>query len=270
MEDGRKETDRSRHGQPQLGFKWACEIDDAKSWRDLSESGPFPVTDLNLATAINKIKGGAIRNKIDIADEECDRQNRMMMGRQMLWIYYDENRIASVDKSIVDWSTLLDCKYKNGNLSGFWHEWTMILNNLVDQPSEELKETLFKKEILKEESLKLQLQNYDMQINFPPYAKKSYQQLTDFVQLELEVRSQRKNRDAMLRTHDGRQGHAGVKRADVCPTGSCRTFFKHGDCSKGSTCPFTHDTLKKDGKDKKGKGKGKDGGRSTTPKGKRE
>ena len=123
-------------GQPQLGFKWACEIDDAKSWRDLSESCPFPVTDLNLATAINKIKGGAIRNKIDIADEECDRQNRMMMGRQMLWIYYDENRIASVDKSIVDWSTLLDCKYKNGNLSGFWHEWTMILNNLVDQPSE--------------------------------------------------------------------------------------------------------------------------------------
>ena len=57
----------------------------------------------------------------------------------------------------------MDCRYKNGNLAAFWHEWTLILGNLFEQPSDEMKETLFKGQIMKEESLKLQLQTYDMQ-----------------------------------------------------------------------------------------------------------
>ena len=67
---------------------------------------------MNLASAISKIKTGAVRNKIDLAEEEMEKQNRMLNGRQMMWIFHDENQIASVDKSIVDWNTLLECKYK--------------------------------------------------------------------------------------------------------------------------------------------------------------
>ena len=99
-------------GQPQTSFQWACEIETANSWRDLSDSGQLPITDLNLASAISEIRSGAVRNNTNLAEEEMEKANRMLNGRQMMWIFYDGNQIASVDKSIADWNTLLECRYK--------------------------------------------------------------------------------------------------------------------------------------------------------------
>ena len=119
---------------------------------------------------------------------------------------------------------------------------------MVEVPSTSVLQTLFRKQIAKSVSLRDQLSYYErLDVGHPD---KTYDWLISIVRKRLEQVRRDRTRDEL---HNGllRKGRALVSgdSGDTssspdkarCPKGVCRSWFSKGSCSKGSSCPYSHD-----------------------------
>ena len=178
---------------------------------------------------------------------------------------------------------LLALELKGDNLQQFSNSWEMVLAGIKEVPTEDILESLYKRQLQKSTQLEKAIALYDDNI-LHNGEKKSYERLCTIVRSHLSRKRLQKNQQVMRETLGGKglagKGAGGNPKKPKRVQGDCTQFMKTGTCSRGNKCPYNHDrsraqprgrTPTKDRNKPKGGGKSRSGSRpsrGTSPSGK--
>ena len=70
-------------------------------------------------------------------------ENRMMRGREILWMIYDRYRISEAEGHIYDFQDLSHCGNTGKNLEAFNNDWSEVLDHMKTIPSKDILEALY-------------------------------------------------------------------------------------------------------------------------------
>ena len=101
---------------------------------------------------------------INIATEKEAKENRLIKGRQILFIVHQHFKINEEVGQVYDISNLMSVKFAgNGKLESFLNSWDMVLAGMKDEPPEKTLEILFLQELRKCSALKEDICHFDRQ-----------------------------------------------------------------------------------------------------------
>ena len=264
--------------KPKLAFIWAGSVETAKSWQELEDGDDDEFETLNAKigaglTDIIPTSSDFARDILNL-EERLAKEGKMLNGRQLAWLMYENFRVSEVEGSLLELDDFMQISLVGDNLFKFDADWTYGLENVRRRPDDETLESLYKKQLEKSHQLKsaMSLYKHDLIHNGK---EKSYERLRVMVRAHLEDRKLQRNKEEQAKAITG-QG-PGVHAANQV----CRVFKKYGSCPRGTKCPWPHDQdtaaprkrSKSRGKGKGGKGdsKGKDtAGGDSAPRGRSE
>ena len=177
---------------PEEAFTWISEVDKAKSFEDLEDSGKFSQLDSLLATEWEKILTGNMKSKLRTKEIEASRQGKMVKGRQITFMVYHKFRMSELDSAMLQWDALVSVELKNDNVQQFFEDWDQTILDIGNLPDAAFLESLFRKQLEKAPSLKQTLAFYyqDWTQNG---IEKDYERLREIVENYLDENLLRKN-----------------------------------------------------------------------------
>ena len=200
--------------------------------------------DAKIASARNKIiKKSQFKKKVSLEEQEAQKEDRFLRGRQIAFMIYDYFRVTGDHHTVLYYADLFSVTLRDDNIQEFDTRWDEVLLSMSKIPSDEILESLCKLTICETEQLKTVLELYDVEI----HQKKSvpnYQKLTTMVKRSFSQKLRLRNFDArhrriesgaVVKSHMGLIGVEGGK-------GTCYQWKEKGQCSQGGRCSFRHVT----------------------------
>ena len=252
----------SGSGRPREAFAWINEIEKATSWEELKskEGDEYETLNAKIAAGSSDVLHGEFQRKINVMEERAAIKGEMINGRQIAWMIYDHFKLTAQDGAILNFTDLQSVTLKGDNVAQFMNNWEMTLSGMNKIPTDDILESLFQSQIKKSKQLESAFALYEEGITHRG-DDHSYERLMKMVNAHLAKRRLDANRNAMDVAIAGK-GFAGKGgKGPKILAGDCPTFMKKGHCSRGKSCPFTHDYDRAPPRKPKGKGKGKGKGK---------
>ena len=104
---------------PKEALQWILEVEETKNWQELSECpARFERLDVKLLNAPWKVIQGALKQKLQVLDEQLMTQRRVMItGRQVLWFIYDHFRLHDGEVVSLEIKDLFAVKLNGDNIN---------------------------------------------------------------------------------------------------------------------------------------------------------
>jgi predicted nucleic acid-binding Zn-ribbon protein len=129
---------------PAEAFQWVLEAEDAEATYEKLHDCPkkFDTLDAKLAAALTNICKGELSRKVILKTEEEAKAKRLIRGRQILWLVYEDYRINEEAGSLTDLSDLMKVvlrkdQSKTEHLFRFMMNWDSVLAGMSNPPSED-------------------------------------------------------------------------------------------------------------------------------------
>jgi hypothetical protein len=276
-----RSTVSSASKNPEEAFQWILEVEDKDaSYEKMHECHKkFETLDAKLAASLTNVCKGELSRKVILKTEEEAKAKRLIRGRQILWLMYEEYRINEEAGSLMDLSDLMKVILKKEHskvehLSRFMMNWDSVLAGMKNPPgSEDLQVMLFE-QIKHVPCLSTDIAIYERAS--PGSEDRSYEFLTKAIRRILEKNKQEKNRKDIVKSLEsmndnnkgsinavkggkskgkgkgskGKGASKGEKGKGKGKTGkggkgdtNCRQWMAEQVCSKGSACWYNHPTI---------------------------
>ena len=206
----------------------------------------FEVLDARIASALNKIiHNSHFKRRISLEEQKAQKQDRFLRGKQIAYLIYEHFRVTGSHDSVENYADLFTIVLRNDDIQEFDSKWDGILLSMTKIPHDDILEGLYKLRIRESEKLKTVLELYDLEIHQkkkgPDYhrlktmVKRSIEQ--DIRNKKFGARNGNYERNAVVKNQ-------GTKQRVQRSLGNCWQWKANGQCSKGDTCSFRHDTNK--------------------------
>ena len=190
-------------------FQWIGEVDDAEKWEDLDNPGKFAVLDSKLHVALLGVVTGDLKRQIQFEIEKLAKIKRLMRGRSIAWMIFKHFEISDQQLKIKSLNDLLCVGLQGDHIKKFLHEWDTIIEEMVEKPSETMKQELFRRQVDKSTKLHDVLMHYDMVLDQSGETS-DYESLRKAIDKFLAQRKQQSQRLELARS-GGSSSHASKK-----------------------------------------------------------
>ena len=160
---------------PTEAMQWIKEVEMVDSVDDLKSSSSsirgismpnFEVLDPRIASALNKIiHNSHFKRKISLEEQNAQKQDRFLRGRQIAYLIYDYFRVTGAHDSVENYADLFTFSLRNDDIQEFDSKWDGILLSMTKISPDDILEGLYKLRIRKSEKLKTVLELYDLEIH---------------------------------------------------------------------------------------------------------
>ena len=141
-------------------------LDELKpSWSVIGKNFPnFEMLDAKIASARNKIiKKSQFKKKVSLEEQEAQKEDRFLRGRQIAFMIYDYFRVTGDHHTVLYYADLFSVTLRDDNIQEFDTRWDEVLLSMSKIPSDEILESLCKLTICETEQLKTVLELYDVE-----------------------------------------------------------------------------------------------------------
>ena len=144
-------------------MQWIKEVEMVDSVDDLGSSlstrgismPNFEVLDARIASALNKIiHNSHFKRRISLEEQEAQKQDRFLRGRQIAYLIYDYFWVTGIHDSVENYADLFTISLRNDDIQEFDSKWDGILLSLTKIPPDDILERLYKLRIRESEKLK--------------------------------------------------------------------------------------------------------------------
>ena len=152
-------------GRPCKAFRWICDMDAAKSIEDLADIGEFETLDAKLAAGLGKVLHGELGRQIRVLEEKLAATSKVMLrGRQVLFLICDYSKITAETGQVMDFEDIMAVELKGDNVRGYLNDWELTLHAVKEVPSEDILESLVRRQLEKSNQLSLMMQLYNQDV----------------------------------------------------------------------------------------------------------
>ena len=292
---------------PKEAFDWIMKVEDADATYEKLNDTPkkFETLDAKLTAALTELCKGELGRKVTLKTEEEAKARRLIRGRQILWMIYEEFRINEEAGSLNDITDLMKVvlrkdQSKIDHLAKFMMNWETILAGMKEPPPDTTLQVMLYDQVKHVPSLSADIAIYDRAASGS--TDRSYQFLVKSINRIIEKTKQERNRKDIEKSLDNMnantsnnpnitpfkkgkgkgkgKGGGGKGKGNGKPQndGNCRQWMADQTCSRGASCTYKHPVIngwhfkagakaKAKPGGKKGGGKGKGNGKGN-PKGK--
>ena len=126
----------------------------------------FQVLDPKIASALNKIiHNSHFKRRISLEEQEAQKQDRFLRGKQIAYLIYDYFRVTGIHDSVENYADLFTIVLRNDDVLEFDSKWDGILLSMTKIPHDDILEGLYKLRTRESEKLKTVLELYDLEIH---------------------------------------------------------------------------------------------------------
>ena len=126
----------------------------------------FEVLDARIASALNKIiHNSQFKRRIRLEEQEAQKQDRFLRGRQIAYVIYEYFRVIGANDSVENYADLFTVSLRNDDIQEVDSKWDGILWSMTKIPPDDILEGLYKLRIRESEKLKTVLELYDLEIH---------------------------------------------------------------------------------------------------------
>ena len=245
-------------------------VDDLKSSRSIRGTpGPnFELLDARIASTLNKIiHNSQFKRRISLEEQEAQKQDRFLRGRQIAYLIYEYFRVTGANDSVENYADLFTISLRNDDIQEFDLKWDGILLSMTKIPHDDILEGLYKLKIRESEKLKTvalgcaskpdgesweepeehkRLELYDLEIHQKKLGP-DYHRSKTMVKRSIEQEIRNKN----FRSRNGNYEknavvkNQGTKQRVQKILGEWWQWETNGHCVKGDNCSFRHDIDKR-------------------------
>ena len=102
----------------------------------LSESDGYDSLDAKLAAALSKIPHGELGRRVTHKVEVCAAAGKMIKGRQILFMIYEQFRLSEVAGSLYEIGDLMSVRLKGDALEHFLITWDSVVSGMKKMPED--------------------------------------------------------------------------------------------------------------------------------------
>ena len=224
-------------------------VDDLKSSRSIKGTpGPdFELLDARIASALNRIiQNTRFKKKVSLEEMKARKEDRFLRGRQIAYLIYEYFRVTSANDSVENYADLFTISFRNDDIQDFDSKWDEILLSMTKIPHDDILEGSYKLRIREPEKLKSVLELYDLEIHQKKLGP-AYHRLKTMVKRSIEQEIRNKNFGNRIGNFEKNAvvKNQRTKQRAQRTLGDCWQWKNHGQCSKGDSCSFRHDTNKR-------------------------
>ena len=117
---------------PKLCMLWLSQIDQAKSYQELEDDGPFPSISAKMAMQLSKKCYGEFGRQITLLEEQLSREAYMLNGRQYFWLVCQRYRVSATAAQKLNRDHLFAVTCRNDNLVQFINDWNEAIMDVTD------------------------------------------------------------------------------------------------------------------------------------------
>ena len=143
-------------------------VDDLKSSRSTKGThGPdFELLEARIASALNKIiQSTRFKKRVSLEEMRAHNEDRFLRGRQIAYLIYEYFQVTGANDSVENYAELFTIVLRNDDIQEFDTKWNGILLSMMNIPSDDILEGLYKLSIREFEKLKTVLELYNMEIH---------------------------------------------------------------------------------------------------------
>ena len=207
----------------------------------------FEVLDAKIASALNRIiQNTHFKKKVSLEEMKAQKEDRFLRGRQIAYLVHEYFPVIGANDSVENYADLFTVVLRNDDIHEFYSKWDEILLSMTQIPSDDILESLYKLRIRESEKLKTVLELYNMEIH-QKKAGPDYHRLKTMVKRSIEQNWRMKNFEARNGNYETSAvvNNQGTKQREQKSPGDCWQWNANGQCSKGDSCSFRHDTNKR-------------------------
>ena len=208
----------------------------------------FEVLDARIASALNKIiHNSHFKRRISLEEQEAQKQDRFLRGRQIAHLIYEYFRVTGANDSVENFADLFTISLRNDDIQEFDSKWDGILLSVTKIPPDDILEGLYKLGIRESAKLKTVLEWYDLEIQQKKIGP-DYHRLNTMVKRSIEQDIRNKNFGDQKWKFVRRTPWSrikGTKQRVQRILGDCWQWDSNGQCIKGDNCSFRHDVNKR-------------------------
>ena len=177
---------------------------------------------------------------------EAHKEDRFFRGRQIAYLIYEYFRVTGANDSVVNYAELFTDILRNDDIQEFDSKWDEIILSMIQIPSDDILESLYKLRVRESEKLKTVLELYNMEIH-QKKAGPDYHRLKTMVKRSIEQNLRMKNFEARNGKFETSAvvKNQGTKKREQRSAGDFWQCKANGQCSKGDNCSFRHDINKR-------------------------
>ena len=240
---------------PTEAVHWIKEVELVDSVDELRSSSSirgipmpnFEVLDAKFASALNKIiHNSHFKRRISLEEQEAQKQDRFLRGRQIAYLIYEYFRVTGANDSVENHADLFTISLRNDDIQEFDSKLDGILLSMTKIPPDDILEGLYKLRIRKPGKLKTVLKLYNMEIHQKKMGP-DYDRLKTMVKRSIEQEIRNKNFGARSGNFERNAAvkNQGTKHRVQRILGDCWQWEFNGQCSGGDNCSFRHDINKR-------------------------
>ena len=232
------------------GSKTTCEmaktIDELMTSRSIlgrTDFSDIDMLDAMIAPALKRRLDKHIhfRKRVGVEEQRAQTFDRFSRGRQKAFMIYEHFRATGAYEAVQGHSNLFSKSLQNDDVQDFDVRWDQALLSASEMPSNVILEGLYKSKLQDTVPLQTVLALYGQEI-VRNNGQTSYLRLKTAVKLHV---------DQMIRTRNFRVRNDVVEKGSVTKSQEhverkvreCFQWKAHGQCSKGDSCRFSHDTI---------------------------
>ena len=130
-------------------MQWIKEVEMVNSVDDLKSSSStrgipmpnFEVLDARIVSALNKIiHNSHFERKISLEEQEAQKQDRFLGGRQIAYLIYEYFRVTGANDSVENYTDLFTVVLRNDDIQEFDSKCDGILLSMTKIPSDDILE----------------------------------------------------------------------------------------------------------------------------------
>ena len=146
----------------------------------------FDVLDARITSALNRsIHNSHFKRRISLEEQEFQKQDRFLRGRQIAYLIYEYFRVTGSHDSVENYTDLFTISLRNDDIQEFDSKWDGIFLSMTKIPPDDILEGLHILRIRESEKLKTVLELYDLEIH-QKEAGPDYHRLKTMVKRSIE------------------------------------------------------------------------------------
>ena len=159
--------------------------------------GPdFELLDARIASALNKIiQNTRFKKKVSLEEMKAQKEDRFLRGRQIAYLIYEYFRVTGANDSVENYADLFTVVLRNFDIQEFDSKRDDILLSMIQIPSDDILESLYKLRIRESEKLKTVSELYNMEIH-QKNAGPDYHRLKTMVRRSIDISLRMNNFEA--------------------------------------------------------------------------
>ena len=142
----------------------------------------FEVFDTKIASAPNRIiHNSHFKRRISLKEQEVQKEDRFLRGRQIAFLIYEYFRDTGVNDSVENYVDIFTNDFRRDDIQEFDSSWDGYPSPMTKIPSDDIWQSLYELRIRESEKLKTVLELYNMEIH-QMKAGPDYHRLKNYVE----------------------------------------------------------------------------------------